>query len=278
VLSCVTAACTNCGAVPADEDTGMTPHFASTSQAAQELAQNWGWHHERRSEWPKDDVLLCPACAAPADSGGNPTPPARDAGAGQEPGAVSWWEALAGRVGELRRELPATLFPRPLAPRGKKAEPVASQQSGRADCPAGPRPQQDGDQAGRLADAQARRRAHPVREGPGPQEGRAPGPHRRRPGRQRAPRAPERDHAAGRGGRGIPGHDPGRVCELFLRHPQGLPAGHRGDARIEWRYGSPHVLLRLVTTFAGRLYGMRSAAARPRLLAESGQCPPGGVR
>lgn len=31
----------------------------------------------------------------------------------------------------------------------------------------------------------------------------------------------------------------------------------------------------LVTTFAGRLYGMRSAARR-RLLAESGQCPPGG--
>ncbi|MFI9158523.1 IS607 family transposase [Kitasatospora aureofaciens] len=29
----------------------------------------------------------------------------------------------------------------------------------------------------------------------------------------------------------------------------------------------------LVTTFAGRLYGMRSADARRRLLAESGQCP-----
>ncbi|MFJ9370140.1 IS607 family transposase [Nocardia sp. NPDC101769] len=33
----------------------------------------------------------------------------------------------------------------------------------------------------------------------------------------------------------------------------------------------------LVTTFAGRLYGMRSAAARARLLAESGQCPAGAV-
>lgn len=33
----------------------------------------------------------------------------------------------------------------------------------------------------------------------------------------------------------------------------------------------------LVTTFAGRLYGMRSAAARKRLLAESDRCPPGGV-
>jgi hypothetical protein len=34
----------------------------------------------------------------------------------------------------------------------------------------------------------------------------------------------------------------------------------------------------LVTTFAGRLDGMRSASARQRLPAESGQCPPGGVR
>ncbi|MFE5588476.1 IS607 family transposase [Kitasatospora sp. NPDC056531] len=32
----------------------------------------------------------------------------------------------------------------------------------------------------------------------------------------------------------------------------------------------------LVTTFAGRLYGMRSADARRRLLAESGQCLPDG--
>jgi hypothetical protein len=64
VLSCVTAACTNCGAVPLDEDTSMTPHFASTSQAAHELAQNWGWSHARRSCWPKDDLLLCPRCAA----------------------------------------------------------------------------------------------------------------------------------------------------------------------------------------------------------------------
>jgi putative resolvase len=33
-----------------------------------------------------------------------------------------------------------------------------------------------------------------------------------------------------------------------------------------------------VTTFAGRLYGMRSAAARRRLLAGSDGCPPGAVR
>jgi excisionase family DNA binding protein len=33
----------------------------------------------------------------------------------------------------------------------------------------------------------------------------------------------------------------------------------------------------LVATFAGRLYGMRSAEARRRLLAESGQCPGGGA-
>jgi predicted site-specific integrase-resolvase len=32
----------------------------------------------------------------------------------------------------------------------------------------------------------------------------------------------------------------------------------------------------LVTTFAGRLYGMRSAGNRRRLLAESGQCAASG--
>ena len=64
VLSCVTATCTNCGAVPLDEDTDMTPHFAGTGQAAHELAQNWGWSHQHRSCWPKDDLLLCPRCAA----------------------------------------------------------------------------------------------------------------------------------------------------------------------------------------------------------------------
>jgi hypothetical protein len=81
VLSCVTAACSNCGTAPADEDTGMTPHFASTSQAAQELAQNWGWHHDRRSQWPKDDLLLCPECAAPtANVRTAPVPHGKEAG------------------------------------------------------------------------------------------------------------------------------------------------------------------------------------------------------
>ena len=78
VLSCVTGACTRCGALPADEDTGMTPHFASTSQAAQELTQNWGWHHQPRSAWPKDDLLLCPRCAAPPASAAGPQ--AKEAG------------------------------------------------------------------------------------------------------------------------------------------------------------------------------------------------------
>jgi putative resolvase len=40
----------------------------------------------------------------------------------------------------------------------------------------------------------------------------------------------------------------------------------------------PGDFVSLVTTFAGRLYGMRSAAARRRLLAESDRCPPGAVR
>jgi predicted site-specific integrase-resolvase len=48
------------------------------------------------------------------------------------------------------------------------------------------------------------------------------------------------------------------------------------------RFGAGWLLLEdftsLVTTFAGRLYGMRSAAARRRLLAESARRPPGGTR
>lgn len=70
VRSCVTATCMNCGALPMDEDTNMTPYVASTSQAAQELAQNWGWSRERRNCWPKDDLLLCPACVKAADGNG----------------------------------------------------------------------------------------------------------------------------------------------------------------------------------------------------------------
>jgi len=98
VLSCVTAASTGCGAAPADEDTGMTPHFASTSQAAQELAQNWGWTWGRRSDWPKDDVLLCPKCAAaPARPSRRPTvscPSAHDlAQARARVSAVTEWIA-----------------------------------------------------------------------------------------------------------------------------------------------------------------------------------------
>jgi hypothetical protein len=72
VRSCVTAACTNCGTVPLDEDTSTTPHFADTGQAAQELAQNRGWTCQRGT-WPKDDKLLCPACQVLPDG----TRPAR---------------------------------------------------------------------------------------------------------------------------------------------------------------------------------------------------------
>ena len=93
VRSCVTAACTNCGAVPLDEDTDMTPHFASTSQAAHELAQNWGWSHERQSCWPKDDLLLCPKCVAlpaiPAGRVTRPRPPRPSATVTGPPAALA---------------------------------------------------------------------------------------------------------------------------------------------------------------------------------------------
>jgi hypothetical protein len=80
VLSCATACCSRCGAVPLDEDTGLTPHFASTAQAREELPRDWGWTCTPRSSWPKDDELLCPDCARADDD--RAVPPA--AGRGKE--------------------------------------------------------------------------------------------------------------------------------------------------------------------------------------------------
>jgi putative resolvase len=63
-----------------------------------------------------------------------------------------------------------------------------------------------------------------------------------------------------------------------------LPAAHGATVEVlhpkaqGGREELPEDFISLVTTFAGRLYGMRSAAARKRLLAESGTSPPGGSR
>jgi hypothetical protein len=58
--TCVTAACTRCGAAPLDDGTGLTPHFASPGQAAGELVRDWGWLLVARpGQW---DELLCPPC------------------------------------------------------------------------------------------------------------------------------------------------------------------------------------------------------------------------
>jgi hypothetical protein len=72
VLNCITASCTRCGAVPLDEDTGLTPHFRSSRQAAEELGQEWGWRCTARSTWPENDELLCPACAQAGEDPGKP--------------------------------------------------------------------------------------------------------------------------------------------------------------------------------------------------------------
>jgi hypothetical protein len=69
VLSYFTAACSRCGTVPLGDDTEMAPHFASTGQAREELTRDWGWRCNTRSNWPKDDELLCPACAKADDDG-----------------------------------------------------------------------------------------------------------------------------------------------------------------------------------------------------------------
>ena len=57
--TCVTASC-RCGAAPLDEDTGLTPHFTSPGQAAEELVRDWGWLLlARPGQWAE---LVCPPC------------------------------------------------------------------------------------------------------------------------------------------------------------------------------------------------------------------------
>jgi hypothetical protein len=56
-------------------------------------------------------------------------------------------------------------------------------------------------------------------------------------------------------------------CEEVLR-----PKARGGREEL------PGDFIWLVIAFAGRLYGMRSAAVRRRLLAASGRCRPGGGR
>jgi hypothetical protein len=105
---CVTAACTQCGAAPLDEDTGLTPHFDSAGQAREELPRDWGWHLTARSAWADDDELLCPACAVAGDAG-NPPPPDPDPDGDREPEPRPWWEDPA----QPRPALPpnAAVFP-----------------------------------------------------------------------------------------------------------------------------------------------------------------------
>jgi hypothetical protein len=91
---CVTAACTRCGTIPADNDTGLTPHFAGTGQAREELPRDWGWQLTPAPGTPDDDQLLCPACATAADS--IPAPPAPETAG--SPQTAPWWET-AGQPG-----------------------------------------------------------------------------------------------------------------------------------------------------------------------------------
>ena len=88
---CVTAACTRCGGVPVDEDTGLAPHFASPDQAVGELTQEWGWYF---AAFPARlgiaEELLCPGCTAAAGYVVTPPLPAPVVGRddGQEPEAA----------------------------------------------------------------------------------------------------------------------------------------------------------------------------------------------
>jgi hypothetical protein len=93
---CVTAACTRCGAVPLDDDTGLTPHFTSADQAMEELTQEWGWYFTARLGQAEE--LMCPLCAAKA--GKVPAwPAAPEAASGQQPGTAPRWERPGQQCG-----------------------------------------------------------------------------------------------------------------------------------------------------------------------------------
>ena len=82
---CVTAACTQCGNSPYDEDTGIAPHFDSPHQAAHELTRDWGWTLTTNSDRAEHLELLCPACAAAGNHAGNRVPAAPDPGDSPDP-------------------------------------------------------------------------------------------------------------------------------------------------------------------------------------------------
>jgi hypothetical protein len=94
IRCCVTAACTRCGSVPVDEDTGIAPHFDNPGQAAGELAGDWGWRFTAPPGGREHHELLCPACAK-ADDDDYPRAPGASDGSGPAPGTTPQGEAPA---------------------------------------------------------------------------------------------------------------------------------------------------------------------------------------
>jgi hypothetical protein len=72
VLSCVTAACTGCGAVPLDEDTGMTPRPPSAHAPATACASTCSspWPEPRRADERRaENAMSDPARTEQAEDG-----------------------------------------------------------------------------------------------------------------------------------------------------------------------------------------------------------------
>jgi len=105
VITCVTAACSRCGAAAGDEDEGYTPHFTSTRQARGELTGHYEWRITAGGQ------LLCKACAADEDCarlGHQPWTLARTLMAD---GRVTGESAWCDRCGHLLSHEPATPAP-----------------------------------------------------------------------------------------------------------------------------------------------------------------------
>jgi hypothetical protein len=71
---------------------------------------------------------------------------------------------------------------------------------------------------------------------------------------------------------------PSGTVELVIVYLAGGVTGDEEEGSAGRAGRAPGDFVSLVITFAGRLYGLGSAAARKRLPAASGRCPRGGGR
>lgn len=110
-VTCITAACSRCGAIPEDEDLGYTPHFKDPAHARERLTGEDGYGWRIASGPDGHEQLLCQSCAASDDCarlGHKPwTSPAARMADGRVLGQATWCD----RCGQLLSHEPPAPAP-----------------------------------------------------------------------------------------------------------------------------------------------------------------------